>query len=284
MVLRRDDLAFFIANWNDKPVNLRSIAAELNIGADSLVFVDDSAFERALVRHAVPEIAVPELPDDPVAYARTLSDAGYFEAVTVTAEDRERSAAYLHNRNRKLALANSESLDDYLLSLDMQLVWRPVDNLGLQRAVQLIGKTNQFNLTGRLYNDSEIAALMTDSRVLILQFRLLDRFGDNGVVAIVIGRIEEGECIVDTWLMSCRVLGRGVERATLNVMAQLARQRDATRLIGEYIPTDRNQIVAGHYEKLGFEPIADGADGVRRSVLNLNGFVPFDSPVALRQG
>ena len=284
MVLRRDDFAVFIANWNDKPANLREIAAGLNIGTDSLVFVDDSAFERAFVRHAAPEIAVPELPDDPVLYPRTLADAGYFEAVAVTTEDRERSAAYRQNHDRKLALVNSENLEDYLRSLEMQLIWRRLDSVGLQRAVQLMGKTNQFNLTGRRYNESEVAALMSDDRVLVLQFRLLDRFGDNGTIAIVIGRIEKDQCFLDTWLMSCRVLGRSVERATLNVVARLAKEKYANCLIGEYLPTGRNQIVADHYDKLGFQPIAADVNGATRSALNLDRFVLLDSPIALREG
>ncbi len=284
MVLRRDDFAIFMTNWNDKPANLRAIAVELNIGTDSMVFVDDSPFERAFIRHAAVEIAVPELPDDPVAYPRTLADAGYFEAVAVTMEDRERNSAYRQNRTRKLALANSENLEAYLRSLEMVLVWRRLDSLGLQRAVQLIGKTNQFNLAGRRYGESEIAALMADEKALVLQFRLLDRFGDNGVIAIVIGRIGKGDCLLDTWLMSCRVLGRGVERAMLNVVVQAAKDQGAGRLIGEYIASERNKIVANHYDKLGFQPIANTVNGAMRSTLNLSGFTPLNSCIALRQG
>jgi FkbH-like protein len=283
MVLRRDDFAVFIANWADKSANLLAIASELNIGVDSLVFVDDSSFERALIRHAAPAIAVPELPEDPVAYPRTLADAGYFEAVTVTMEDIGRSSAYRQNRERQAAHANSESLDAYLRGLEMELVWSRLDRMGLQRAVQIVNKTNQFNLTGRRYNESEMAALMVDDRVLALQFRLLDRFGDNGTIAIVIGRIEEGSCLLDTWLMSCRVFGRRVEHATLNIVAELARGQGAHRLIGEYIPSDRNVIVADHYDRLGFRRVADSGEATTRSVLNLSGFKPLNSPMAARQ-
>jgi FkbH-like protein len=257
----------------------------LNIGSDSLVFVDDSAFERALIRHAAPMIAVPELPDDPVAYARTLADAGYFEAVAVTEEDRGRTAAYRQNRERKAVLVKSEDLDAYLRRLEMELVWHRLDRMNLPRAVQLINKTNQFNLTGRRYNENQVIALIKNDAVLALQFRLLDRFGDHGIIAIVIGRIkEEGACLLDTWLMSCRVLGRGVERAMLNVTAETATRLGAGRLIGEFIPSDRNGIVRDHYDKLGFQAIPDGGEGGMQSELNLHGFAPLKSIITVRQG
>ena len=283
MVLRRDDFAVFRANWGDKPANLRAIAAELNIGVDSLVFVDDSPFERAFVRHALLAIAVPELPDDPVAYPRTLADAGYFEAVTITMEDAGRGRTYRQDSERQAARAKSESLDAYLQGLEMELVWSRLDSIGLQRAVQLINKTNQFNLTGRRYNEREIISLMADDNVRVVQFRLLDRFGDNGMIAIVIGRMEEGPFLLDTWLMSCRVLGRGVERATLNVVAELARELGAHRLIGEYIPSDRNRVVADHYGKLGFRLLTETGNETARSVLDLDDFMAFKSSITTRQ-
>ena len=253
MVLTRADIACFVANWDDKATNIRAIAAQLNIGLDSVVFFDDSPFERSLVRQELPMVAVPEVGEDPSLFAALLADAGYFESLAITREDRERSVMY----QAAYARAQDDRATDlprYLRGLEMKLQWRRFDLGGLQRIVQLINKTNQFNLTARRYTEAEIRAVMDDPRAFGLQFRLLDRFGDNGVIAIVIGRLNDGQdCILDTWLMSCRVLGRGVEDASLAVIVEQARSLGAQRLIGEYRPTPRNAMVAGHYQRLGFQ-------------------------------
>jgi len=260
MLLRRSDLSSFVANWDDKATNLRRIARELNIGLDSLVFLDDNPFERNLVRSELPEVAVPEIPDDePALMAPTLAAAGYFESVSVTEEDRARTAQYAANRERAALQSSVTDLPAYLRSLDMQLIWRRFDRIGLTRVVQLINKTNQFNLTTRRRTEEEVAAIMDDPRAFGLQIRLTDRFGDNGIIAIVIGRVDEARsCRIDTWLMSCRVLGRGVEQATLELVAAQALALGATRLVGEYVPTAKNAMVAGHYPRLGFAPLPPG--------------------------
>jgi FkbH-like protein len=284
MVLRREDIASFVANWDDKPVNLRAIAAQLNIGLDSLVFVDDSPFERALIRHALPMVAVPEMPDDPARFAQMLADAGYFEAVAVTAEDRNRSDAYRANREREALRQSSAGTEDYLRSLGMELVWQRLDRVGLHRTVQLINKTNQFNLTARRYTEDQILAVIDDECACGLQFRLVDHFGDNGIIAVVIGRLAEAQTLfIDSWLMSCRVLGREVERAMLDVVVEAARRLGAQRIAGEYIRSERNGLVQNHYAKLGFTIVAAGDDGGNRSVLDLAGFLPFAGPIALRE-
>jgi FkbH-like protein len=284
MLLRRGDIASFVANWNDKPANLRTIAGELNIGLDSLVFVDDNPFERNLVREALPMVAVPEISDDPATYARTLANAGYFEGVSVTDEDRDRSRQYQSNRQREALKVSATDLDSYLRGLEMQLIWKQFDQLGLQRTVQLINKTNQFNLTTRRYSGEEILALMHDKRAFGLQLRLTDRFGDNGIIGIVIGRMSDDDCLIDTWLMSCRVLGRQVEPTTLNLVAAAAKRLGARRLIGEYLPTKKNGMVHEHYSKLGFSVVETRADGSTRSILDLPSFVPASTFIEVKEG
>jgi FkbH-like protein len=281
MVLRRGDIASFVANWGDKPANLRAIADELNIGLDALVFVDDNPFERELVRRELPMVAVPEIGDDPAGYAQTLADAGYFEAVAVTDEDRTRTGQYQGNRRRAALKSSATDLGSYLRGLEMRLLWRRFDRVGLARTVQLINKTNQFNLTTRRYSDAEMLAVMADPRAFGLTLRLIDRFGDNGIIAIVIGRLAEGGCdlLIDTWLMSCRVLGRQVEPATLNLVAAGAQALGARRLVGEYIPTPKNAMVREHYPRLGFAPDGDGG----RYTLDLCGFTPRETFIELAE-
>jgi FkbH-like protein len=286
MVLRRSDIACFVANWQDKPANLRSIAETLNIGIDSLVLADDNPFERNIVRRELPMVAVPELPEDPALYAGCIADAGYFEALRVTGEDLERSQQYQGNLQREVLRSSSTDVASYLKSLGMKLIWRPFDQVGMQRVVQLINKTNQFNLTTRRYTQADVTAVMNDPAALTLQLRLIDMFGDNGIIAIVIGKPagNRGDMLIDTWLMSCRVLGRQVEEATLNLVAAQATRLRATGLIGEYRPTAKNGMVRDHYAKLGFAPMSEGSEGATRWHLPIGGFAPYDTFIAIEEG
>ncbi len=269
MVLRRDDIACFVANWSDKATNLRHIARRLNIGLDSLVFVDDNPAERAIVRQELPMVAVPELPDDPALYAACLADAGYFDARDITGEDLSRTAQYQTNLRRE-ALAECETdLDSYLRGLRMRAVWSRFDRKDRTRIVQLINKTNQFNLTTRRLTDDEVAALTDDPKMLTLQIRLLDQFGDNGIVAIVAGAPDTDAIRLDLWLMSCRVLGRGLEAETLNLVAAAATRLGARRLVGRYVPTAKNGLVREHYERLGFAFLGEH-DGITEWTLPLD--------------
>jgi FkbH-like protein len=280
MVLRRGDIACFVANWEDKASNLRKIANALNIGLDSLVFVDDNPFERNLVRQELPQIAVPEISDDPSFYATALADAGYFEAVSITAEDRERNEQYQANAERELLRESTTDLTSYLQSLRMELIHHPFDKINLARVTQLINKTNQFNLTTRRYTEAEVQGVMKDPRAVTLQMRLLDKFGDNGIIAILIAKLDENQdAVIDTWLMSCRVLGRQVEEACLNVLAEQAMRLGARRLIGEYCPTAKNGMVCDLYPRLGFAAEGCQADGGVRFSLNLDSFAQL--PVLL---
>jgi FkbH-like protein len=286
MLLRRGHIASFVANWNDKAANIRQIAAELNIGLDALVFLDDNPFERNLIRQELPMVAVPEVPEDPALVPDALAAAGYFEAIAITEEDRERGSQYQGNRQREALKASATDLEGYLRGLDMRLIWRPFDRIGLQRTTQLINKTNQFNLTTRRYTEAEVEAVMADPTAIGLQLRLLDRFGDNGIIAIVIGRMLEGseDFLIDTWLMSCRVLGRQVEEGTLNVLAAEAARLGAKRMIGEYVPTKKNGMVRKHYKKLGFATVAEGEDGSSRAMIDLSGFSPFSTFTIIERG
>jgi FkbH-like protein len=283
MLLKQTDIASFVANWSDKAANLRAIAAHLNIGLDSLVFVDDNPFERALVRQELPMVAVPEVGDDPANFAQTIADAGYFEGLTITQEDRERTGQYQGNQLREALKASATDLPAYLRSLDIELIWRRFDKIGLSRTVQLINKTNQFNLTTRRYSADDVMAIMQDSSCFGLQLRLLDRFGDNGIISVVIGKMQDDNLMIDTWLMSCRVLGRQVEPTTLNLIAAQAQRLGARRLVGEYVTTKKNGMVRDHYARLGFEVVEESEAG-SRAVLDLTAYVPSETFIVVREG
>ena len=285
MVLKRGDIAAFVANWSNKADNIRTIAHELNIGLDSLCFIDDNPFERNLVRQELPMVAVPEVSDDPTGYPVALSDGGYFEGLSVTDEDRERTSQYQGNKARDALKAAVTDLPSYLRGLEMELIWRRFDKIGQQRIVQLINKSNQFNLTTRRYTDDDILAVMADPNAFGLQLRLTDRFGDNGIIAIVIGRLQANQdLLIDTWLMSCRVLGRQVEPTTLNLIAREAAKMGAKRLVGEYIPTKKNGMVKDHYAKLGFTVMETDEAGGNRSILDLGSFTPAETFIHVIEG
>ncbi len=287
MVLRRGDMLLcFVANWSDKAGNILAIVAGAEYRPRSaLVFVDDNPFERNLVRQELPLVAVPAVGVDPAYYLHAIADAGYFESLAVTEEDRERTSQYHGNRAREQLRTSTTDLGSYLRGLEMQLVWRPFDNVGLARIVQLINKSNQFNLTTRRYTEEDVRAVMDDPTAFGLQLRLLDRSGDNGVIAIVIGRLQaDQDLLIDTWLMSCRVLGRQVEPTTLNLLAQEARKLGARRLVGQYIPTKKNGMVKDHYAKLGFTMMEQDAAGGSRNVLDLATFSPAETFIFVTEG
>jgi FkbH-like protein len=262
MLLREDHIAVFQANWNDKATNIKAIAEALSLGTDALVFVDDNPAERALVRQMLPEVAVPELPEDPALYARTLAAAGYFESIGFSSEDRQR-AGYYQDNARRLTLQNQAGdLDSYLASLQMRIVFAPFEATGRSRIAQLINKSNQFNLTTRRYTELEVASFEDGPDSFTLQVRLSDVFGDNGMIGVVICRaISATAWEIDTWLMSCRVLGRRVEQMVLRELLYHARSRGIERLIGFFIPSAKNDMVRKHYEKLGFHLVKSDESG-----------------------
>ena len=263
MALRRSDFAAFQANWDDKAQNLKAIAARLNIGVDSLVFVDDNPIERARIRQSLPMVAVPEMPDDPAHYVRCLADAGYFEAVAFTADDRSRAEQYSANAERDALLGAAESMDEFLRGLKMTALYGPFTAVDHARVVQLINKTNQFNTTTRRYASEEIAQITDDPDALTLQFRLLDRVGDNGLVSTMILRPTgaEGVLEIENWVMSCRVFGRELEFEAMNIAVEAARERGARALVADYIPTPKNDVISKLYPSLGFTEVDRPAPG-----------------------
>lgn len=285
MLLKRSDIACFVANWKDKATNLRSIADSLNIGLDALVFVDDNPVERALVRRELPEVAVPELPEEPADYVPVLASAGYFEAVRITDEDRKRAEQYRANAEREGLRRSVTDMTSFLEALRMELTWEPFDEPGLSRIVQLMNKTNQFNLTTRRRSETDVTAMMRDPNALTLQLRLTDTYGDNGIIALVIARRKKAEVFeIDTWLMSCRVLGRQVEEATLNILVSRALDLGCTSLLGIYRPTAKNGMVAEHYKRLGFDLVEEAEDGSSTWKLSLAAFVSRPVPMRVLEG
>lgn len=262
MALARSDFAAFVVNWNDKAENLRLIARELNIGVDSLVFVDDNPAERARVRESLPMVAVPELPPDAAHYVSCIADAGYFEAASFTAEDRRRAGDYAANAGRAASRELAQSLDEFLQGLGMSVSYGPVAPVDLPRVTQLLNKTNQFNPTTRRYPAADLALFCAAPENIALQFRLADRFGDNGLVSVMLLRPagEESDVMeIDNWVMSCRVFGRQLEAEAMNIAVEIARARGIRAFRAEYIPTPRNSVICDLYESLGFSRLSGPA-------------------------
>ena len=252
-VLQLSDISAFRANWEPKPDNIRSIAQELNIGLDSVVFVDDNPAERLLVAGQLPMVAVPNVGSEVSRFAPILDSARYFEAITISREDLERTRKYAENADRAATVQKFANYGEYLDSLHMVAEIDAFSDTYLDRIAQLTNKTNQFNLTTRRYTKAEIAELASDQQYVTLYGRLVDTFGDNGLVSVIIGRREGSELHIDLWLMSCRVLKRGMEAAMLDALVARAQELGCVSLIGKFIPTDRNGMVAAHYEILGFD-------------------------------
>ena len=285
MVLHRKDIACFVANWHDKANNLRRIAKTLNIGLDSLVFVDDNPAERALIRRELPMVHVPEMPEDVAEYVPLLASAGYFEALGITNEDRQRAEAYRGNAAREVLRHDTTDIEGYLRALKMKLMWQPFTKISLQRIVQLANKTNQFNLTTRRYSEADVLNYVHDPDSLTLQLRLIDLYGDNGMISLVTGRKNfYGTLEIETWLMSCRVLGRKVEEATLTIVVQEAARMGCHTLIGKYKPSAKNNMVRQHYSHLGFTLLTEYSSGETCWTLPLNTYTSPTLPIQILEG
>jgi FkbH-like protein len=257
MILSTDDFAAFKVGWGPKSQALREAATELALGLDSFLFLDDSAFERGEVRAALPEVFVPELPASPEDYAPFVARLGVLERPIVSAEDRQRTELYRHERLRGEARVAAATPDAYLASLEIELVATPIGGTALDRVAQLVAKTNQFNLTTRRYGRDELARLAADPATYAYAFRVQDRFGDAGTIGVAIARPRSpGEVEIETFLMSCRVLGRTIEDAMFAHLLRRLAERGTTRLYAEYRPTPKNRLVADLLPRLGF--VADG--------------------------
>jgi FkbH-like protein len=281
MLLNESHIAVFRANWQDKVPNIQLIAETLNLGLESIVFFDDNPVERDRVRYELPEVAVPELPEDPAYYPRTLLAAGYFEAVYFSDEDKSRVENYQANAKRVALRETSTDLNTYLKTLQMKADLQPFGENGIKRIVQLISKTNQFNLTTYRHNESQTRDFMKNDQYFTLQVRLADAFGDNGMVSVVICKKSTEEWFIDTWLMSCRVVGRRLEEIVFYEIVKSAKLEGVKKITGVYIPTERNEIVRDHYLKLGFEALKNDTSGATTWSKSLDDIEIPDLPIDL---
>jgi FkbH-like protein len=254
-ILRLEDFSAFKANWNPKSDNIREIAGELNIGLDSLVFVDDNPAERAIVAAQVPEVAVPDIGSDVTMFAEVMEREGYFEPLKISQDDIERASYYSGNLGRAAQEAAFDSYGAFLASLEMTAEIGPIIPVYLERITQLINKTNQFNLTTKRYTSAEVEAISHDPRCITLYGRLRDKFGDNGLVSVIIGSVHGETLEIDLWLMSCRVLKREMECAMFDALVEGCIACGVQKVIGIYIPSKKNGMVAEHYDGLGFHRI-----------------------------
>ena len=261
MLVRSKHFAAMRINWTDKSQNLREIAQELNIGVDSLAFLDDNPFEREQVRAALPEINVIDVPQNPLEYAAIVRDCPVFERLTLSAEDQQRTAMYADQRQRATAEQTFQSKEDFFRFLEQEAELNPVSGLTVARIAQLTQKTNQFNLTTRRYTETQIAEMAKQPEWNIFSIRVRDRFGDHGVVGVAIAHDQGEQCEVDTFALSCRVIGRTVETALLAHIATSAAARGRKQLVGWFLPTKKNAPARDFYLEHGFDLVANSCEG-----------------------
>ena len=274
MVLKLDDIAVFQANWETKVDNIRTIQQILNIGFDSMVFLDDNPFERNMVRENIPSITVPELPENPEDYLEYLYSLNLFETASYSSLDKDRTKQYQVEAQRVSLSKTFTNEADFLKSLNMVSIVSGFTKFNTPRVAQLSQRSNQFNLRTVRYTDADIESMANDPDVIDLSFTLEDKFGDNGLIAVVIMKpLDKKTLFVDTWFMSCRVLKRGMENFTLNKMVHIAKGRGYKQIVGEYLPTSKNKMVEKHYPELGFTPLAGEAN---RYVLEIENYQPKD--------
>lgn len=260
MVLKLDDIAVFIANWETKVDNIRTVQNILNIGFDSMVFLDDNPFERQMVRENIPDITVPELPKDPGEYLEFLYSQNLFETASYSVADKDRTKQYQVEAQRVSLSKTFSNEAEFLQSLNMLSTVSEFTKFNTPRVAQLSQRSNQFNLRTIRYTEADVTAMADDPEIIDLSFTLEDKFGDNGLVAVVILKPTSNETLfIDTWLMSCRVLKRGLEDFVLNTIVERAQNAGYHKIIGEYIPTTKNKMVEQHYQNLGFQK-CEGAD------------------------
>jgi len=270
MELRMDDIAIFAVNWDNKADNIRYIQKVLNIGFDSMVFVDDNPFERNLVRRELPAVTVPELPEDPAGYLNYLQHLNLFETATFTAEDMKRNEQYKKEAERVRAKEIFTNEDDYLASLNMKVKIGRFNSFNKPRIAQLSQRSNQFNLRTVRYNEKDVEHIAGSDNYMAFDFSLVDKFGDYGLISMVVLKKQQNVFFIENWLMSCRVLKRGMENFVLNSLVQQAIAQGAIELVGEYLPTAKNGMVKNFYHSLGFKEMADG-----KWQLNLDNFTPL---------
>jgi FkbH-like protein len=273
MILKLEDIAVFMANWETKVDNIRAIQQILNIGFDSMVFLDDNPFERNIVRENIPDITVPELPEDPGEYLEYLYSLNLFETASYSGADKDRTKQYQVEAQRVSLSKTFTNEADFLKSLNMISKVSGFTKFNTPRVAQLSQRSNQFNLRTIRYTEADIEAMAEDPKVIDLSFTLEDKFGDNGLIAVIIMKEQDADTLfVDTWFMSCRVLKRGMENFTLNTMVEEARAKGYKRIVGEYLPTPKNKMVEEHYPHLGFMPVAGSSTA--QYVLDVDTYEP----------
>ena len=280
MVLGLEDIVNFKANWEPKSENIRRMAPELNLGLDSFVFVDDNPGEVEIVRQFVPEVTTILLGPDPADYVDQLQDCRLFEPKNITAEDAERTNQYRSDAQRKALEESVTDMDSYLDSLAMEGVIKEFAAVDVPRLSQLINKSNQFNLTTHRRSEVEVIAVMKDPGCVGFSLRLKDRFGDHGLISVVIGQKRGDTMFIDTWLMSCRVLKRQVEEEVLSEVARLAKLRGCHRLEGLYLPTAKNEMVLDFYGRMGFK-LVSASETKRDYTLELERFQPISTKIKI---
>lgn len=252
MVLSLKDIAVFVANWGNKADNIRYIQSILNIGFDSMVFLDDNPAERSLVKRELPDVTVPELPEDPSLYLEFIQKLNLFETASFSEEDGMRTKQYQEEAGRNIAQKSFTNEDDFLASLEMISEVKPFNKFNTPRVAQLSQRSNQFNLRTVRYTESDIEKIAHSSSHEAITFNLKDKFGDNGLICVIILEKKDNDYFIDTWFMSCRVLKRGMENFTLNTIVKKAKENGIKKIIGEFIPTNKNSMVKDHYKQLGF--------------------------------
>lgn len=258
MLLSFDDIAIFVANWDSKVDNIRKIKSFLNIGYDTMVFLDDNPFERGVVKHHIPEITVPELPPEPSEYLPFIQSLNLFETTTYTEFDQERTAYFQQEFKREDAQKSFTDEREFLASLGMTCEIAVLSGFNLPRAAQLLQRSNQFNLRTVRHGEDELKRFSTDPAYRSWVFDARDKFGSYGIISVIIGRISEGALFLDSWVMSCRVLKRGIENLALNEIIRAAREAEIPTVLGQYIRTPKNALVEDHYRTLGFKDQGDG--------------------------
>jgi FkbH-like protein len=283
MVLKLDDIAVFMANWETKVDNIRAIQGILNIAFDSMVFLDDNPFERNMVRENIPGITVPELPEDPGKYLEYLYSLNLFETASYSQADKDRTKQYQVEAKRVSLAKTFANEADFLKSLDMVSTVSGFTKFNTPRVAQLSQRSNQFNLRTIRYTEADITAMAENPEVIDLSFTLEDKFGDNGLIAVIIMKKQDDETLfVDTWFMSCRVLKRGMENFTLNTMVECAKRKGYKRIIGEYLPTPKNKMVEQHYPNLGFALSELASEGAKY-VLDVDSYQPRECYITKKE-
>lgn len=255
MILKLEDISVFVANWDNKADNIRYIQSVLNIGFDAMVFIDDNPFERNLVKRELPTISVPDMPNDPAEYLKYLQSLNLFETASFSLEDQNRTDKYQDETKRTISKKSFTNEDDYLESLLMAIKIESFNAFSIPRVAQLSQRSNQFNLRTIRYDESDLHQIIENPNYVTLAVHLSDIYGDYGLISLVVLKKEKNYFFIESWLMSCRVLNRGVEKFVLNKIVALAKQNNMDALVGEYIETDKNKIVKNHYESLGFENV-----------------------------